>query len=111
MILDEELTVLKPNASASPRFLARKSKIHYRYVIDLLSYMVYESTLDARYIIFCTNEDPELVHAFEFDSMGDVKNFIKTQQFSCPDCGYKLNTQDIRVAFVKKESQLKKLEV
>lgn len=110
-MLDEELTVLKPDSTASPRYLSRVTKISYDKIIDFLSELVHQSALEIRYYIFCTNEDPELVHAFEFESKREVRDFIKSQKFSCPDCEFKLNTQDIRVAFVKTESHLKKLEV
>lgn len=70
---------------------------------EILSNLVYERLLNAKFLIFCNNDDPELVHGFEFSSKKELRDFIVAQKFTCPDCDSKLNTQNIRIAFLKKE--------
>ncbi|PFZ26680.1 hypothetical protein COM22_11930 [Bacillus wiedmannii] len=87
----------------SPYLLARKTKIRLLYIERILALLVHELVLDTRFYIFCTNDDPELEHGFEFSNKKDLRDFIVEQKFTCPSCGTNLNTQNIRVAFVKKE--------
>jgi hypothetical protein len=104
--LDTELTILRPDESISPQSLSRKTKIPNNKIDDLLLSLVFESTLGVSFIIFCTNDDPDLVHAFEFPDKKMLRDFIVNKKFTCPDCGSKLNTQNIRVAFIKKDLQV-----
>lgn len=101
--LNEELTILKPDETVSPYLLVRKTKIPLVYIEKILSSLVHDLVLDTRFYIFCTNEDPELEHGFEFSNKKDLRDFIVEQKFTCPSCGVNLNTQNIRVAFVKKD--------
>lgn len=102
-----ELTILKPNESISPFSLSRKTKIPFSIIEDILTSLVFESLLDVRFIIFCNNEDEELIHAFEFKNKKSLRDFIVKNKFTCPDCHSTLNTQNIRVAFIKKEIPMK----
>lgn len=101
--LNEELTILKPNETVSPNLLARKTKISLVNIDRILLSLVRDSVLDTRFYIFCTNEDPELEHGFEFSNKKDLRDFIVEKKFTCPSCEANLNTQNIRVAFAKKE--------
>lgn len=96
------MTILKPDATASPHFLSRKTKIPLPLMETILSLLAHESVLEARFYIFCSNDDPELVHGFEFINKKELRDFIVSEKFTCPHCDSKLNTQNIRVAFVKK---------
>lgn len=103
------MTILKPDATASPHYLSRKTGISLSLMETILSTLAHDSVLDARFLIFCNNDDPELVHGFEFMSKKELRDFIVAQKFTCPHCDSKLNTQNIRVAFVKKELSPKAL--
>lgn len=108
--LDKELTILRPDESVSPHFLVRKTGLPIRLVEDLLSLMVFNSVLDAKFYILCTNDDPELIHGFEFTSKKLLTEFIVSHKYECPHCGSKLNIDNIRVGFLKKpETPLKAL--
>ncbi|MFC5735969.1 hypothetical protein [Cytobacillus gottheilii] len=98
-----ELTILRPETTVSPHYLARKTKIPLQLVEDILTSLAHDKLLDTKFIIFCNNGDPELVHGFEFVNKKELRDFIVKNKFLCPDCGENLNTQDIRVAFLKKD--------
>ncbi|MCM3704802.1 hypothetical protein M3205_03600 [Cytobacillus firmus] len=101
--MDTELTILRPDESISPQSLSRKTRIPYPIIEDILSSLVFESSLGVSFIIFCTNDDPDLVHAFEFPDKKLLRDFIVNNKFTCPDCDSQLNTKNIRVAFIKKD--------
>lgn len=108
--MDAELTILKPDVIASPSFLSRKTQIPLQLIETILSQLAHESKLNAKFYLFCLNEDPELVHGYEFTSKKELRDFIIKEKFTCPNCNNKLNTQNIRVGFVKKEFPYKTLE-
>lgn len=101
--LDLELTILKPEAIISPHYLSRKARIPLSIIETILVNLAYKKLLDVKYLIYCNNDDPEMVHGFEYISKKELRDFIAAQKFSCPNCNSNLNTQNIRVAFVKKE--------
>ncbi|MED0678703.1 hypothetical protein P4T20_05225 [Aneurinibacillus thermoaerophilus] len=103
--MDTELTILRPDETASPYLISRKTKIPLQIVTKFLMELAYESLLDVRYIIFCKNYDQDLVHGFEFNTKKELKEFIVKNGSDCPQCNFKLNTENIRVAFVKKSNQ------
>lgn len=104
-----ELTILKPEATASPHYLSRKTHIPLPMIEAILSSLAHDAVIEARFFIFCNNDDPELVHGFDFTSKKELRDFIVENKFSCPNCEFKLNTQNIRVAFIKKELPSKAL--
>lgn len=107
--MDLELTILRPDTTVSPHYLARKTKIPRQIIEDILTNLAQDKLLDTKFIIFCKNDDPELVHGFEFLNKKELRDFIVKNRFLCPDCGENLNTHDIRVAFLKKDIPYKAL--
>ncbi len=101
MILSDELTMLRHETTVSPRYLSRVTRIRYNDLIDFLYALSEELFIEIRYIVYCTNEDPDLIHTFEFKSMKKVRDFISSQKFLCSYCNAHLDTQDIRAIFVK----------
>lgn len=63
----------------------------------------FRSLLDVRFIIQCDNEDPDLIHSFEFEKDDNLASFIRKTHGICPECNSELITSNIRVAFVRKE--------
>lgn len=99
--MSDELTMLRHEATASPGYLSRVTRIRYNDLIDILYELSEELFIEIRYIVFCTNEDPDLIHTFEFKSTKEVRDFISSQKFLCFYCDAHLDTQDIRAVFVK----------
>jgi hypothetical protein len=102
--LDKELTILKPDETVSPHFISRKTGIPLPIISKVLMELAYDSLLDVRYIVFCKNYDPDLVHGFGFNTKKELKEFIVKNGSDCPECGFNLNTDNIRVAFIKKSN-------
>jgi rRNA maturation endonuclease Nob1 len=104
--LDTELTIVRPSDIVSAHRVSRKTNIPLRIVTDLLMELAYISSLDIRYIVFCDNDDIDMVHAFEFESRKELREFLLQTGSICPDCGSQLKKDDVRVAYVKKQECL-----
>ncbi|WP_139184750.1 hypothetical protein [Alteribacillus persepolensis] len=106
-ILDDELTLLKPGTNISPHYLYRKTKINTEIIKIILIELSFVSPyIKENFIIFCENEDREMVHGFEFSTKKELKNFILKNGHLCPECDYSLKTSDIRVSFKKINSEV-----
>ncbi|MFB4471730.1 hypothetical protein ACDI16_02030 [Oceanobacillus caeni] len=101
-IINEHLSYLFPNQTIAPRYLARKAQLDYKLISKLLIELSFRGLIGVKFIIYCTNEDPDMVHGFEFDSEDDLTEFIKKQNQMCTACETNLNTKNIKVAFVIK---------
>lgn len=102
--------MLKTNETISPHFLYRKTKINIQLIKDLLIDLSFECPLlGTKYILFCNNEDSDMIHGFEFTSMKEVKEFILSngKGKKCPECDSALKLDDIRVCFYKKKAYAK----
>ncbi|WP_340461222.1 hypothetical protein [Niallia circulans] len=97
-----------PNQSISPRYLSRITRLELKKVNQLLSELSFRDLLDVRFIIYCDNEDPDMVHAFDFTSENELLDFIRNND-CCPLCDANLLTSNIRVSFVKKDIPYKKV--
>lgn len=86
----------------SAQYLSRKTGIERPIVEDILSVLAHKKLLDAKFYFICNNEDPDLVHYFEFDILTELKEFIGRNGSTCPNCNSELLTSKTRVAFVKK---------
>ncbi|HAM79561.1 MAG TPA: hypothetical protein DCO80_01970 [Ornithinibacillus sp.] len=102
-IVDEYLNYLFPNQTISPKFIGRKSNVDNKTITKLLLELSFRGLIGVRFIIKCTNDDPDLVHAFEFNSDDELTNFIRNQNNICSECGSTLDTKNIRVAFIIKD--------
>jgi hypothetical protein len=109
-IINEHLSILFHNQTISPRFLARKSNIEYKTILKMLTELSSRKLLGVKFIVQCENDDLDMIHAFEFESETDLINFINKQDQNCPYCNSKLNTKNIRVAFIKKDFENQKGE-
>lgn len=104
--LNKELTMLRTNETISPHFLYRKTRINVNTITDLLIDLSFECPLlGTKYIILCNNPDSDMVHAFDFNTLKEMKEFIVQSGKRCPECDSKLNLnqKDIRVRFYKKK--------
>lgn len=102
--LNKELTMLRTNETISPHFLYRKTKINMDIITDLLIDLSFSCPfLGTKYIVFCDNRDTDMVHAFEFNAIKEMKEFIVKTGKKCPDCDSYLNLKDVRVGFYKKK--------
>jgi hypothetical protein len=99
--LDSELTILRPEETVSPYQISRKSNIPLPIVQNLLMELSYDSSLAVTFIVFCNNSDHDFNHAFDFDSRKELREFITHTGHICPDCGSRLNMDDIRIAYKK----------
>jgi hypothetical protein len=99
--LSDSITMLRIGEYASPYYLARKTGISNQKLIALLTGLAHRSLLGLKFIIKCGNEDPDLIHAFEFSDDDELAKFIRENGSKCIHCGANLVTSDIRVAFVK----------
>ncbi|MDR4317852.1 hypothetical protein [Niallia circulans] len=106
--ISEHLDTLMPNQSISPRYLSRITRLELKKVNQLLSELSFRDLLDVRFIIYCDNEDPDMVHAFDFTSENELLDFIRNND-CCPLCDANLLTSNIRVSFVKKDIPYKKV--
>jgi hypothetical protein len=100
--LSDLLTILIPGESVSPRFLARKTKINNKDINLILMELAHRNLLGVNFIIYCNNEDPDMVHGFEFESEDEMLDFIRNQN-KCKHCDEQLVTNNIRVAFIRKQ--------
>lgn len=99
--------MLKVNETISPHYLFRKTRVNTEVVMDLLIDLSFECPLlGTTYIILCSNSDQDMVHAFDFNTRKDLKEFILASGKSCPECGEALQLGDIRVRFYKKAHNL-----
>ncbi|WP_197483548.1 hypothetical protein [Paenibacillus elgii] len=106
-MLNYELTLLRPDDTVSASFLSRKTDIPEELIESILLELAYKSIFTIIYIVFCKHYDKELVHAFEFTTKKELKEFLFSAGTQCPECQSALNTDDIRVAFMKKGSYTK----
>lgn len=100
--------MLKTNETISPHFLYRKTKINIQILTDLLIDLSFECPLlGTKYILLCSNEDPDMIHGFEFKTLKEMKEFIVLNGKKCSDCHSNLKLNDIRVCFYKKKAYAK----
>ncbi|MGG1285061.1 hypothetical protein [Bacillus wiedmannii] len=112
--MNKELTMLRTNETISPHFLYRKTKINVNIINDFLIDLSFECPfLGTKYIILCDNKDSDMVHAFDFNTLKEMKEFIVESGKKCPECesNLNLNQKDIRVRFYKKKVNDKVMQV
>lgn len=100
-MLNDLLTVLREGESVSPFYLARKALIPVETIVQILNAMVSRSMLTTSFIIRCDNEDPDIIHSFEFEEEDELLNFLRENE-ECPDCDSQLLKRDIRVFYKMK---------
>lgn len=101
------LTILKNGEHISPKYISRASQITNDKTISLLMELKNRDLIDVSFIIYCTNEDSDLIHSFEFPTDEQLIEFIRKHNSLCPECEATLKTTDVRVAFIKKTILIK----
>ncbi|WP_046180351.1 hypothetical protein [Domibacillus tundrae] len=71
----------------------------------------FRDMLGVKFIIYCDNDDPDMIHAFEFNSDLDMIEFIRKQSELCPHCENNLVTSKVQIAFVKKNFEYEQGEI
>ncbi|WP_179212645.1 hypothetical protein [Priestia aryabhattai] len=100
--LNDELTMLKPGETVSPRYLSNKTNVSKNDVIEILKELSYRSLIDVKFFIYCDNDDEDMIHAFEFSTDEELAKFIRETNAKCTQCEANLETLNIRVSFVGK---------
>jgi len=102
--LDEILTMLRAEENVSPHFIAHKTRLPLDVIILILNQMTDRSILHLNFIIKCSNDDPDLIHGFEFNTNTELINFVRKNNLTCTHCNSNLNATDIRVSYYKKDT-------
>jgi hypothetical protein len=101
--MNDQLNLLMPNQSVSPRSLARKTKVPYEIVKKILMELSFRNLVDVQFIIQCDNDDSDMIHAFTFNSESELLDYLRSpNNDKCSHCESKMQNSKIRVAFIKK---------
>ena len=100
---DELLSYLIPNQTISPKYISYSANLDYNSVIELLKELSFRNLIGVKFIIHCKNEDPDMLHSYEFNSDDELADFIRYHEGKCENCDSTLDTLNIQVAFVIRE--------
>lgn len=98
--MDELITIIPPNSTITPSYLAFELDIELDSIKGILVKLSNRKLITPFFVIDCTgNEETQETHSISFNSQEKLASFVNNKKYQCLRCDGTYNFENTKVFF------------